>query len=275
MTPTLKPTIFAPRFAAAVAALALSACAPQRVHQQPVIAADSHVPSQDDAVAAARSANDASAARGAAGRDSIAARALDGCAPALCTAVARGEVALGMNETQLYAATRTTDAAWARRASGDAAVLVAAGEELPRDAAGRVAMVQLRGGVVTAVSYREPQGVRTVASAADASADGRAAATADAFVREGDNLVAGGDLQLALDRYDRASVLKRDPMIDYRIATVLDKQLRPVEALVRYQRFLNQLEIDRINARGEANAKLGAAIMAARERIVVLERSGR
>jgi tetratricopeptide (TPR) repeat protein len=270
----MKPTVFAPRFGAALS-LALAACVPQRVHQDPVVQADSHVPSPDGSIARARAENDAQAARDAGARDSVAAAALAGCRPAICAAVARGEVAVGMNEAQLYAATHTTDAAWNARQSGDAAVLVAASDELPRDAAGRVAMVQLRGGTVTAVSYRDPQGIRTVMEAEDATTEGRAAATAEALLREGDALVAGGDLQLALDRYDRASVLKRDPMIDYRIATVLDKQLRPVEALVRYQKFLNQLEIDRIDARGNANAKLGAAIMAARERIVVLEKQGR
>ena len=267
----MKPTVFAPRFGAALT-LALGACVPQRVHQEPVVQADSHLPSADASIARARAETEAQVARDAGMRDSIAAAALVGCAPDVCAAVARGEIAIGMNESQLLAATRTTNAAWARRSSGDAAVLVAASDELPRDAAGRVAMVQLRRGSVTAVSYREPQGVRTVTSTADASTDARALATADALLREGDALVASGDLPLALDRYDRASVLKRDPMLEYRIATVLDKQLRPIEAIVRYQRFLNQLEIDRINAIGDANAKLSAAMLVARERIVVLEK---
>ena len=270
----MKPTVFAPRLGAALS-IALAACVPQRVHQEPVVQADSHVASPDGMVARARAENDAQAARDAGARDSITAVALTSCRPVLCAAIARGEVAVGMSEAQLYAATHTTDAACNYRRCGDAAVLVAASDELPRDAAGRVAMVQLRGGNVTAVSYRDPQGIRTVMEAEDATTDGRALATADALLREGDALVASGDLQLALDRYDRASVLKRDPMIDYRIATVLDKQLRPIEARVRYEKFLNQLDIDRINARGEANAKLGAAMIAARERIVVLEKQER
>jgi tetratricopeptide (TPR) repeat protein len=270
----MKPTVFAPRFGAALS-IALAACVPQRVHQEPVVQADSHVASPDGSIARARAENDAAAARDAGARDSITAVALSSCRPAVCAALARGEVAVGMSEAQLFAATHTTGAAWSSRQSGDAAILVAASDELPRDAAGRVAMVQLRGGAVTAVSYRDPQGIRTVMGAEDATTESRAAATAEALLREGDALVASGDLQLALDRYDRASVLKRDPMIDYRIATVLDKQLRPLEALVRYQKFLNQLEIDRINARGEANAKLGAAMIAARERIVVLETRAR
>jgi len=41
---------------------------------------------------------------------------------------------------------------------------------------------------------------------------------------------------------------------------------------MRYQRFLNQLEIQRIDAIGTANAKLADAIARARERIIILER---
>jgi tetratricopeptide (TPR) repeat protein len=118
--------------------------------------------------------------------------------------------------------------------------------------------------------------VRTVASAADATPDGRARARAAALVRDGDAFAAAGDLARALDRYDRASVLRSDdPALDYRIATVLDKQLRPVEALVRYQLFLQRLEIERIGAVGDANAKLADAIARARERVIVLERQAR
>jgi hypothetical protein len=64
-------------------------------------------------------------------------------------------------------------------------------------------------------------------------------------------------------------------MLQYRVATLLDLQLRPVEALMRYQRFLQQLELQRIDAVGTANAKLAEAIALAQQRIVVLQRQVR
>ena len=59
-------------------------------------------------------------------RDSIAAVAFTGCAPTVCAALGRGELALGMTEAQVLAATRTTELAWTVRRSGGVAVLVAA-----------------------------------------------------------------------------------------------------------------------------------------------------
>jgi hypothetical protein len=41
---------------------------------------------------------------------------------------------------------------------------------------------------------------------------------------------------------------------------------------MRYQRFLHQMELERINAYGEAYAKQAAAIAYAKERIIVLEK---
>ncbi|MCX5762159.1 MAG: hypothetical protein NTW72_11785 [Gemmatimonadetes bacterium] len=43
-------------------------------------------------------------------------------------------------------------------------------------------------------------------------------------------------------------------------------------ANMRYQRFLNGLEIDKIKAQGEASAKMAEAIALAQQRIVVLEK---
>lgn len=115
-----------------------------------------------------------------------------------------------------------------------------------------------------------------MSSAADATTEGRARATADALVREGDAFTAAGDAAAALDRYDRALVLSpNDAMLQYRVATLLDQQLRPVEALMRYQRFLQQLELQRIEAVGDANAKLADAIARAQQRVIVLERQAR
>ncbi|HEX6557963.1 MAG TPA: hypothetical protein VF021_00830, partial [Longimicrobiales bacterium] len=129
-------------------------------------------------------------------------------------------------------------------------------------------------GRVTSYSYREAQGVRVVAVPHDATTAGRASALADMLLREGDDLVARGDFNGALNRYDRAQVLRaNDPQIDYRIATVLDKQLRPYEALIRYQLFLHKLNLETIKAEGEAYAQLANAIAYAKERIVVLEKN--
>jgi hypothetical protein len=143
----------------------------------------------------------------------------------------------------------------------------------PRDAVGELAMLQLADGRVRSYSYREAQGVRVVAAPADATTAGRADALADMLLREGDDLVARGDFNGALNRYDRAQVLRGgDGQIDYRIATVLDKQLRPIEAQIRYQLFLHKLELEKIGAVGAANAQLANAIAHAKERIIVLEK---
>jgi tetratricopeptide (TPR) repeat protein len=207
-------------------------------------------------------------------RDSVAAAALANCTPAVCSAIARGEIAIGMTEPQVLAATRTTDAAWSIRDAGDASVMIPASvTNAPHDVVGELALLQLSSGRVTSYSYREAQGVRVVASAQDATTAGRASAMADMLLREGDDLVARGDFNGALNRYDRAQVLRaNDPQIDYRIATVLDKQLRPYEALIRYQLFLHKLNLETIKAEGEANAQLATAIAYAKERIVVLEK---
>nr|MCU0618954.1 hypothetical protein [Gemmatimonadaceae bacterium] len=83
------------------------------------------------------------------------------------------------------------------------------------------------------------------------------------------------DRARALDRFDRASVLKGDDaLLQYRIATLLDQQLRPLEASIRYQRFLNDEKIRLIRARGDANAQLADAIARAQQRLIVLERQG-
>jgi hypothetical protein len=149
-------------------------------------------------------------------------------------------------------------------------------QEAPRDAVAPIAMVQLRGGNVSAYSYHEAAGVRLVATPADATVAGRADAMADMLLREGDDYTARGELNHALDRYDRAQVLRPgDALIEYRIATVLDKQLRPIEALVRYQLFLHRLELEKIQATGVAYGHLADAIARARERVIVLERQGR
>jgi tetratricopeptide (TPR) repeat protein len=104
----------------------------------------------------------------------------------------------------------------------------------------------------------------------------RAHAQAEALVREGDDLVAANDMAGALNRYDRASVLDPEqPEIEYKAARLLDLQLRPQEALMRYQRFLLSMDLERIRAQGEASALMAEAIALAQQRIVILQREVR
>jgi hypothetical protein len=256
----------------------LAACnGPRRIHESPIMVNGDRVGSADAGVAAVAAATAAERERATARRDSTMAVASAGCAPTVCAALARGELALSMSPAQVLAATASSAEAWTTREAGPSTVMVARSLAAPpRDATGAIAMVQLQNGRVTTFSYREPQGLRVVSSAADTTAEGRARAVSDALIREGDDFNAAGDRARALERYDRALVLRpSDPMLNYRVATLLDLQLRPVEATIRYQRFLQELELQRIEAVGDANAKLADAIARAQQRIIVLERQAR
>jgi hypothetical protein len=268
--PQLAPTLF-------FSALAASACStPKRIEEGPITVmrngdrVDSPVRAVDAATTRALEAG----IEGRERRDSIAAVAFGSCAPAICAALGRGEVALGMTAEQVMATTRTTAIAWTTRRSGNVAVLSPRSADIeagPRDAVAPVALVQLIGGTVASFTYREPQGLRTVSSAADVGDANRVRAAA--LVNEGDALAAAGDFTAALERYDRASVVDRsDALLDYKMATSLDKLLRPREAELRYQLFLHRLEIEKIEAAGNANAKLAEAIVQARQRLIVLEK---
>jgi tetratricopeptide (TPR) repeat protein len=259
-----------------LAIVALSACSPKRVRERPILHQGDRVGNMDATVAGVRSRAAEEQARTGDQVNATRAEALANCQGEICGALARGEVVLGMTEAQVLAATSTTADAWSVRRAGQAAVLAPATQGLaPRDQVGELALVQLRNGRVASYSYQEAQGVRVVQRARDATAAGRADALAEMLIREGDDLAARGDLDGALNRYDRADVLRAgDAELDYRIATVLDKQLRPIEALIRYQLFLHRLEIEKIEARGDAYAKLADAIAQARERIIVLEKRG-
>lgn len=113
----------------------------------------------------------------------------------------------------------------------------------------------------------------TAASVAGDSPLAQSRRLADQLLKEGNDLLAANDLDGALNRFDRASVLRPDDKeVEYRIARLLDLQLRPKEALMRYQRFMNGLEIDKIKAQGDASAKMAEAIALAQQRIVVLEK---
>ncbi len=254
----------------------LGACAPKRVHEEPVLENGDRTPSADAVAAQAGAGQTQTQAAIANRRDEMTADALADCEPSVCEAVARGEVALGMTTKQVLAATRTTEDAWSIRSSGPATVLVPAlrtGE--PKDAVGLVSLVQLRDGRVASYAYRESQGIRVVNAPEDATTEGRASAMAEQLLREGDDFTARGDLGSALDRYDRADILRpNDPMTTYRIATTLDKQLRPYEALIRYQLFLHQMELETIQAQGEAYANIAQAIAYAKERVIVLDKRG-
>jgi len=250
-----------------------AACVPKKVHEEPIMENDQRVGDSSDAVAAA-TAQAADAKAKAQEREMLTAQAMADCAPAVCEALVRGEVAIGMNETQVLAATGTTDDAWAIRQAGDATVMMPATSlSPPSDVVGDLAVVQLANNTVSRYAYREAQGVRVVESPYDATTEGRAQALADQLVQEGDQYAAQGDFDAALNRYDRASILTPgDPMIDYKIAESLDKALRPYAALIQYQLFLHQMELETIEARGEAAARLAEAIALAQQRILILER---
>jgi tetratricopeptide (TPR) repeat protein len=228
------------------------------------------------AVGQARAVGEAERLRATEARAAIEEIALATCAPAICLAISRGELAIGMNESQVLAATRTTADAWYARPGGAVNVMTpgsGSGTAAPRDAVGEIAYVTLQNGVVSSYTYREPQGFRTVASPTDATLAGRAAAQADALVREGDEYAVAGRLDLALERYDRADVIRPgNAETNLRIATTLDKQLRPLEAVMRYQLFIHQMELEKIHARGEAAARMAEAIALAQQRLIVLDR---
>jgi hypothetical protein len=257
--------------------LALTACSTRRIHEEPILETGDRVPSADATIETARQDATQMQREATLQRDAVMATALTSCAAEICAAITRGEVTLGMTEPQVLAATRTTEAAWRARDAGEATVMVpTAPMNAPRDVVGELAMVQLRNGRVATYSYNEAQGIRLVMTPADATTAGRASSLAEMLLREGDDLVARGEFNMGLNRYDRAQVLRPDdPQIDYRIATVLDKQLRPIEALIRYRLFLHRLELEKIQAVGEAYGHLANAIAHARERIIILEKQSR
>lgn len=256
--------------------LTATGCATKHVKEEPIIRQGDRVDDGSYAVAEARQrADERRYGTAMNDREQIEAEALATCVGEVCDAVVRDEVWLGMNEVQVLAATNTTESAWSVRRSGSSTTMVPRDRAmLPSDVVGAVALVQLAGGNVSRYGYREAQGVRLVSTPEQASTEGRAAEMAEALLREGDQLAAAGRLDAALDRYDRASILSPgDPLIDYRIATVLDKALRPFEAELQYELFLHRLDLEKIEARGEANAALAEAIARAQQRLIVLERN--
>jgi len=269
----MKPTTYI----SASALLGLAACAPypQRVNESPIMTNGDRVEAADASTSAPMVAADRAATQ--ASLDSVYALATAGAPVAIRESIAKGEVALGMNEVQVFAATRTTPGAWVvRRASGDAVMVPAHVSMAPKDRIGEMVMVQMDGGRAAVLSRRGPQGILVASKPLDATAAAQGKAAAEALTREGDDLVAANDMAGALNRYDRASVLDPDAAeVQYKAARLLDLQLRPQEALMRYQRFLLSLDIERINAQGNANAKMAEAIAMAQQRIVILEKQVR
>ena len=262
--------------AAILAVVGLAACAP---HLRPLERTMENGavlrPEAEEVVARARVEGEMERERLEEARAAATATALATCAPALCEAVSRGELALGMNEAQVLAATRTTPLAWDTRRSGGVTVMTPRelGTRGPSDRVAEIAFVALQGDGVASYTYRESQGLRTVSDLLDATAAGRAAARAAALLNQGDDYTASGNLALALERYDQADILRPGhPETTLRIATTLDKQLRPVEAVLRYRMFIHQMELERIRAEGEVAASIAEAIARAQERIIVLER---
>lgn len=256
----------------ALAALA-TACSSKRVHEEPVIEQGDRVevPADDPTASGSDSASPAALAER---REAVRAAALADCEGDACDAIARGELAPGLTETGVLAATGTTVEAWRIRRTGSSVVMTPHSlVHPPSDAVGEVVLVQIADGQLARYAYREAQGIRLVDEASDATARGRAEALAGMLVREGDELAAAGELGAALDRYDRAEVLDPDrPMVSYKIASILDKQLRPIQALIQYRLFLHRLELEKLRARGEIAENIAEAVARARDRIIVLEK---
>ena len=164
--------------AAGLAALAATACAP-RMNRVRAIQPNGAIvrSSQDDDIARARREGSSERARLAAEQDQVVGRAVADCTPMLCNAIARGELALGMTREQVIAATHSGPAAWEERGAGGITTLTPSeGTRAPHDVVSEVAFVTLQNGRVQGFAYREPQGVRLVSSAADATPEGAARA---------------------------------------------------------------------------------------------------
>lgn len=257
--------------------LAMGCNGPRRIQETPVIYTGDRVAILDDAVYGSN-AREAAVRRDIQWQaDSVYQRAMTTCAPAVCTAIGEGKVVMGMTEPQVMAASRTGTGVWNVWRDGSTTVMAPAiAEVVPADVVGALNKVQLQNGVVTSISRRERTGVTVVSASGDTSAAARTVALAQALVREGDDYVAAGNRELALERYDRALIVQGDDaMLNYKVAQLLEQQLRPKEALMRYQRFLQQMELERIDAVGTQHAKLAEAIALAQQRVIVLDRRSR
>lgn len=194
-TGAARPGVGIVLLAAAVAATA--SCSAGRVDEEPVIRQGGRIPAAVDTVRP-------EASGGAKG--SGVAEALTTCRDEICGALARGAVTLGMTRQQVQAASRNSPTSWRVRRSGEVTVMTPSDAVLPPDdARGSLAWIQLRDGTVVRYAYFEHQGVRLVSDPEDATLEGRAEARGRRLLEEGDELVARGDWERALDRFDRAA----------------------------------------------------------------------
>jgi hypothetical protein len=230
--------------------------------------------SQQDAIAAAQRQSDSIRSSISQQANAANSEATATCTPAICAAIGRHEMALGMSQAQVMAATQTVPGAWDIRGTATNGTMISSttGKTMIKDAVGEVTMVALRDGKTVSYTYREPAGLRSVSSPEDATTEGRRKALATSLLNQGDELMSTGRVDDALNRYDQADAISpNDPATTLRIARIIDKQNRPIEALMRYQKFLHEMDIDRINATGKANAELAGAITMAQHRIVTLQ----
>jgi hypothetical protein len=174
------------------AAVAAAGCSTKRVDEEPVIDQGDRIPPASDTVRPETSEDDTPSELSA---------ALAECTGSVCDALARGELALGMTEAQVRAATRSDTSAWRVRRSGKAVIMTPVdGTQPSDDAVGPVAWVQIRDGEVVRYAYRESQGMRLVSSPEDTTLEGRAEARGRTLLAGGDDLAARGALELAHDR---------------------------------------------------------------------------
>lgn len=266
------------RIAATTAAALVTVAACSQKYQQPRIQDVETIQPNLGTTANTQRADEAAAGRRADSvRAAIAqqaggyhAQAMATCTGEVCAAIGRNELALGMSRAGVFSVTSSMPDGWVIRGTETSGSMMPVSRNL-KDRVSEVAMVTFRDGRVVSYTYRDNTGLRTVAAPQDATMEGRRRAQAAALLEQGDQLVAAGRPDEALARYDQADVVDpNNPGTTLRIAKLLDQQMRPLEALMRYQKFLHEMEIDRINAHGRANAELAAAVVAAQARVVHL-----
>lgn len=250
---------------------------PRRIHETPVIYTGDRVAVTSDDANGTFARDEMVRRDMQAQADSVYQVATTSCAPDVCAGIHAAKVVLGMTEAQVLAASRTTNGAWNVWRTGNHSVMSPAfANAYPRDVVGVLNNVQLENGLVVSISRQERTGPYVVTTTSDTSAAARTGALAQALIREGDDYVLAGNRALALERYDRALILEsNNAMLNYKVAELLEQQLRPQEALMRYQKFLLQMDLERINAVGIQHAKLAEAIALAQQRVIVLDRRPR
>ena len=222
-----------------------------------------------DADAAGRRADSIAKAMNSQGSD-YARQALTTCAPDICSAINRSELAIGMTRAGALTVTQSTPEGWIERGGADFGTMTPKDRSI-KDRVAEVALLSFRDGRLVSYTYRETTGLRSIEAPADATMDGRRHAQATSLLEQGDQMLAAGYADNALAKYDQADVMEPNtPATTLRIAKLLDQQMRPLEALMRYQKFLHEMDIERIKANGSANAELAAAVVAAQARVVHL-----